>query len=113
ASMRFLYCVGGCIVKLLNVLAGYLLPFVRVENTERERIKFSGRTANAVGVVFDDKQRGQLFLFRGTDRFEEITLPSGGVAVSCDDDIFFAIQLNSPGHSATGKNLGTGRRRHA
>src|SRR5260370_25856770 len=84
-----------------------------LENAECERINFSSRSADSVGVVFDNEQDRQFSFFGKTDRFEEITLAGGSIAHRRNDDIFFAVQLDAPRHSTTGKKLGTGRCWHA
>jgi len=105
AGSHFFERVRCTIINSLNVFSGHLLPFIRLENAERERINFSGRTADSVGVVFDNEQDREFFFFRETNRLEEIALASGGIAHSRDNDISFAVQLNAPRHSTTGKKL--------
>ena len=90
-----------------------LAPVVRREDAECPRVDLARRTADSVGVVFDDEEHGQLFLFRETNGLEKIALARGGVANGGDDNVGFAIELNAPGDAAGGKKLRAGGRGHA
>src|SRR6266436_5483390 len=94
ARSHFLERICRGIINLLNVLAGQLPPFIRLENPERQRIYFPGRTADPVAVVFDNEQHRQFPFFCKTNCFEEIALTSGGIAHGRHNDIFFAVQLD-------------------
>ncbi len=89
-----------------------MVPVARLQDIERERIYFSRRTADAIGIVFDHKQHRQFLFFREADRFKEISLACGRVANCGHNEILFAIQLHAPGHAAGRQELRTGGRRH-
>src|SRR5438477_12493433 len=105
AGAHFFDRLGRGLVNFLNCFAGKLLPLARLENAERERINFPGRSANAVSVVFHNEQDRQFSFFGETNRFEKIALTSGGIANRRNDDVLLAVQLNSPSHSARRKEL--------
>src|SRR5439155_1884301 len=87
-------------------------PVVRLENVQRERIGIARGHADAVGVVFDEKEQRKFLLPGETNRFEKISLASRGIADRRYDEIFFAVQLNAPGNAACGKKLRTCRGWH-
>src|ERR1700726_4028921 len=100
--------VRRCIVNLLDILSGKLLPFVRLQNIKREWVNFACRAANPVAVVFNNKKDRQLFLFGEADCFEKIALAGSGVAHGRDNEIFLTVESNSPGNAAGGKKLRAG-----
>src|SRR5207245_6598785 len=83
-----------------------------LKNIQCERIRLARWHADAVGVVFDEKEQGKFLLFGETDRFKKISLPSRGIADGSYNEIFFAIELNAPGDAARGEQLRSGRRGH-
>ena len=111
AEMRDRFLAG--VVNRLHVGSVDLPPVVRLEDVDRERIDLPRRAADAVGVVLDDEEDGQLLLFRETDRLEEIALAGGGIADRRDDEVPFPVELDSPGDAAGRQELRAGRRRHA
>src|SRR5262249_56902616 len=74
--------------------------------------RLARRHADAVRVVFDEKEQRQFLLLGKTDRLEKISLTRGGIADGSDDKIFLCIKLNPPCNSACRKKLRTGRRGH-
>ena len=81
----------GSVVKLLHVLSVDPTPVVRLENVQRERIGLARGHADAVSVVFDEKEQRKFFLPGETNRFEKISLASCGIADRGYDEIFFAV----------------------
>src|SRR5207245_2712474 len=70
------------------------------------------RHADAVRVVFDEKEQWKFLFFGETDRFKKISLSGGSVAYCGYDEISFAIELNTPGYAAGREQLRSGRRGH-
>ena len=109
----FLHRFSCSVVNFADLSAVNFSPVVRLKRIERERIDFSRRGADAVGVVFDQEQHRQFFFLGKTNRFEEIALSSGGVADRGNDKIIFAVEFDAPGHAASREKLRAGGRRHA
>src|SRR4029077_3901340 len=105
AGAHFFHRTRRGVVNSLNIFSGDLLPLFWLKNTERERINFPGRSADAVSVVFDNEQHRQFSLFGEANRFEKIALAGGGIANRRDNDILFAIEFEAPGDSACGQEL--------
>src|SRR5947208_13982821 len=64
------------VINLFHILSIDSAPVVRLENIQRERIGRARRHADAVGVVFDEKEHGKLLLLGKKDRFKKIPLAS-------------------------------------
>jgi hypothetical protein len=88
-------------------------PLGLVEHVDGERVRLPRRGRDAVGVVLDEDEEGELFLHREADRLVEIPLPRGRIADGGDDDAVLAVELQAPGHAAGGQELRAERRRHA
>ena len=100
------------VINLLHVFSIDSAPVVRIENVQRERVRLPRRHADAVRVVFDEKEQWKCLFFGETDRFKEISLSGGSVAYCGDHKICFAVELNAPGDAAGREQLRSGWRRH-
>ena len=103
---------GSRVVNLLHILSIDPAPVLRLENIQRERIRLARGHADAIRVVFDEKEQREFLLFSKTDRFKKISLPSRSIADGGHNEIFFAIELNAPGDAARREQLRSGRRGH-
>ena len=105
AAADFFERFSGRVVNLLDVFSLDLAPVVPFENVQRERVRFSRRHADAIGVVFDEKEHGKCFFFGETDCLKEISLACCGVTDCGNNDILFPVKFNAPGDTACRKKL--------
>ena len=101
------------VVNFLDILSLDLLPVSRLKHSQRERIDFPRRAADAVSVVLNNEKDRQFLFFCETNRFEEITLPRGGVTDGGDHQILLFVELDSPSNAAGREELRTSGRGHA
>ena len=112
-SPDFLNRFEGDVMNFLDIVSLDLLPFTWLKNLQRERIDFPRRAADAVSVILDNEKDGQFLFLCETNRFEEITLPGGGVTDGSDHQIFLFVEFDTPRDAAGRKKLRAGGRGHA
>ena len=84
-------CFRRGVINLLHVLSFDSTPVIRLKNIQRERVGFAGGHADAVGVVFDEKEQWKFLFFGKTNRFKKISLTRGRIAYRCHDKVLFPV----------------------
>ena len=86
---------------------------VVAEHTQLERVELIRVRADSVAVVFDEEHDRELPFGRERHRFVELTLTTGSVAGSRDDNVVLPLKLHGPGRAAAGQQVPGGGSRNA
>src|SRR5262249_53302027 len=96
---------GGFLVDFPDVCAIEFEPIIRLQHIKRTRIGFAGGTADAVCVVFYDKQHWQFLLLRETNCLVKVALSCCRIADRGENGGVFSIELDAPRNSAAREKL--------
>ena len=113
SSPDFLKRFEGDVVNFLDIVSLDLLPFTRLKHLQRERINFSGRAADAVGVVFHDKEHRKLRSFAKQTASKKSPCRVAASPTVVTTRFFFSSSLIPQAMPQAGKKLRAGGRGHA